>query len=354
MGSGELMAVALSGGVDSAPTAALLCEQGHRVAGLVMRLHDAAAAGGAVGRDGSPRDLEDARRVCAHLGIPLYAANYEDEFRRAVIDDFVGEYRRGRTPNPCVRCNERLKFAHLLRWAQALGATALCTGHYAQITRRAGRPLLCRGADPDKDQSYFLFTLGTEQLESVRFPVGHLTKTEVRAMARRLALPVAEKAESQEICFVPEGDYAAFVAHDGPAPSEGLIVDQDGRTLGRHRGVHHYTVGQRRGLGLGLGTPHYVTAVDAATRRVTVGPEAALFRSRLIVSDVRLAADPGTVSVRAAVQIRYRHRPAPATVTLLGGGRAEVVFDAPERAVAPGQAAVFYDGPVVLGGGFID
>jgi tRNA-specific 2-thiouridylase len=355
MADADLIVVALSGGVDSATAAALLCEQGHEVAGIAMRLYDASGTPAAVGRCCAPRDLEDARRVCAHLGIPFYVANYEEEFRRAVIDDFVAEYRRGRTPNPCIRCNERLKFAPLLARARALGAAALATGHYARITRRGDHPALSRGADSRKDQSYFLFTLAAAELESIRFPVGDLTKEAVRSEARRLGLPVSDKPESQEICFVPDGDYAALVASCGPPlPADGEIVDQVGRILGRHRGVHRYTVGQRHGLGLALHEPHYVTAVHPESGRVTVGPAAALARLRLTVADTRLAPHRPAGPFRAEVQIRYRHRPAPATVTPLAGGRAAVVFDAPERAVAPGQAAVFYDGDVVLGGGFIE
>ncbi|HEY3352072.1 MAG TPA: tRNA 2-thiouridine(34) synthase MnmA [Polyangia bacterium] len=352
MAGADLIVVALSGGVDSATAAALLCAAGHRVVGISMRLFDAGGTCAAVGRCCSPADLEDARRVAAHLGIPFYVANYAAEFQRGVIDDFVAEYRRGRTPNPCIRCNERLKFAHLLDQARALGAVAVATGHYARVVEEGGRRHLARGADPRKDQSYFLFMLDDAALGAVRFPVGHLTKDEVRAEARRLGLPVAAKAESQEICFVPDGDYAAFVARQGgAAPPAGEIVDGQGRVLGRHGGVHRFTVGQRHGLGLAFAAPHYVTALDPARGRVTVGPAAALLRAGFTVAEARL---PGAAPFRAAVQIRYRHRPAPGTVIPLGGGRAEVRLVAPERAVAPGQAAVFYDGDTVLGGGFIE
>jgi tRNA-uridine 2-sulfurtransferase len=340
--------VALSGGVDSATVAGLLAEAGVRVIGVTMRLYDARGTSASVGgRCCGPRDVEDARRVCAHLGIPFYVANYEDEFRARVVDDFVAEYTAGRTPNPCVRCNQHIKFTPLLRRARALGADALATGHYARLD---GTRLL-RARDPRKDQSYFLFNMPREARAHVRFPLGALTKDEVRAHARRLALPVADKAESQEICFVPDGDYAAFVAARAPAAA-GDVVDEAGRVLGRHDGVHRFTVGQRRGIGVAAGEPRYVIGIDALTRRVTVGARDALAQSVIEVDDVTWT-EPPAAPVRARVQIRYRHEAQPALVEPLGGGRARVTFDAPERGPAPGQAAVFYDGDAVVGGGFI-
>jgi tRNA-specific 2-thiouridylase len=342
--------VALSGGVDSATAAAILVDAGHRVIGMSMRLHDprgtAQAAGG---RCCGPRDLEDARRVAAHLGIPFYVADYEEEFRRAVIDDFVAEYAAGRTPNPCVRCNERIKFRPLLARARALGASRLATGHYARIVE--GR--LLRAVDAEKDQSYFLFALPSAELGQLVFPLGGLTKAEVRARARAYALPNADKPESQEICFVPDGDHAAFVERHATV-GDGELVDVDGRVVGRHRGVHRFTVGQRRGLGRSLGpTPSYVVSVDALRRRVTVGGREDAARREAVVADVRWTAGrPPAAPVRAGVQVRHRHRAAAAEV-VPEGGSARVVFDRPEWAVAPGQAAVFYDGPVVLGGGWI-
>jgi len=345
----ETIVCALSGGVDSATAAALLVEAGHRVVGLTLRLYDArGTAASAGGRCCGPRDIEDARKVCAHLGIPFYVVDHAREFGRAVVDDFVAEYAAGRTPNPCVRCNEQVKFGPLLRRARALGARRLATGHYARLER--GR--LRRAADAAKDQSYFLFAMPDVDRGDVLFPVGELTKDEVRRQAARLGLPVAGKPESQEICFVPDGDHAGFVAARAPA-APGEIVDGDGKVLGGHDGVHGFTVGQRRGLGVGGGPPRYVISVDALERRVVVGPRAALARSEIAVDDVRWSSPAPEGPFAAAVQVRHRHRAHAARVVPDGAG-ATVVFDSPlESGAAPGQAAVFYVGDEVVGGGWI-
>jgi len=275
--------------------------------------------------------------------------DHEREFTRAVVDDFVAEYAAGRTPNPCVRCNEQVKFGPLLRRARALGARRLATGHYARI--EGGR--LRRAVDDAKDQSYFLFAMPAGDRGDVLFPLGGMTKDEVRRHAARLGLPVADKPESQEICFVPDGDHAGFVARRA-APSPGTIVDVDGTLLGEHQGIHGFTVGQRRGLGVvARGEPRYVVSVDALTRRVTVGPRAALARTAIEVEDVRWADGAPGGPFNAAVQVRHRHRAMTAQVTPRGTGATVSFAAALESGAAPGQAAVFYDGDVVVGGGWI-
>jgi tRNA-specific 2-thiouridylase len=342
-----LTVVALSGGVDSATAAGLLVEAGERVVGITMRLYDAAGTSASIGgRCCGPRDVEDARRVAAHLGIPFYVADYSDEFRATVMDNFVAEYAEGRTPNPCVRCNQHIKFTPLLKRARALGATTLATGHYARIV--GGK--LARAKDANKDQSYFLFNMPADALPFVRFPLGELDKDEVRAHARRLGLPNSDKPESQEICFVPDGNYASFVEKRAPMAG-GEIVDEAGRKLGQHDGIHHFTIGQRKGLRVAAPEPLYVISVDPHKRQVTAGPAASLDRKTILVGDLSWV--PGS-AVRARVQIRHRHEARPAWLRPIAAGRVEVEFDQPERAPAPGQAAVFYgDGDVVLGGGFI-
>jgi len=352
-----MIVVALSGGVDSATAAALLLEAGHEVVAVSMRLYDARGTTASVGgRCCGPRDLEDARRVAAHLGIPFYVADYEQDFQRHVIDDFVDAYRHGRTPNPCVRCNQHVKFTPLLKRARALGAEALATGHYARLVADTadGGTRLLRGVDEKKDQSYFLFHMPKSALGFVRFPLGELTKEEVRAHARRLGLPNQDKAESQEICFVPDGDYAGFVERAAPdAAVAGEVVDESGQVLGAHGGIHRFTVGQRRGIRVSALEARYVVRVEADTRRVVVGGADSLGVPSLELDEMTWIGPMPAGPLRAGVQVRYRHQPASATITATTTTTARVVFDTPERAPAPGQAAVIYDGDRVLGGGFI-
>jgi tRNA-uridine 2-sulfurtransferase len=354
--SSPLVAVALSGGVDSATAAALLVEQGHRVVGLTMRLYDASGTRAAVGRCCGPRDLEDARAVAAHLGIPFYVLDVAAEFRARVIDDFVETYLAGATPNPCVRCNQHIKFTPLLDRARALGAEVLATGHYARLEPADdGAVRLRRGHDRDKDQSYFLFSMPPEALAAVRFPLGGLSKDEVRRRAAGFGLPNAGKPESQEICFVPDGDHAGFVARAALArgrPVEpGEVVDHDGRILARHDGVHRFTIGQRRGLGAAAGAPRYVQRLEPRGGRVVVAPREACERRDLEIGELRWLAPAPAARFRAEVQIRHRGRPLPAAVEI-DGARASLRLDAGTIA-APGQAAVLYDGDTVLGGGWI-
>ena len=343
--------VAMSGGVDSSVAAALLREAGHEVLGVSMRVFDHSDP--ARGRSCcGPDDLEDARGAARALGIPFYVADLEEHFGRAVVDRFVAAYLSGRTPNPCVACNSEVKFDWLLRRARALGAK-LATGHYARVERRADRLALC--ASPHaKDQSYFLYGLGQEELRDVLFPVGELPKTEVRRLAARFGLPVAEKPESQEICFVTRGDAGDFVALRAPGRVRpGEVVSTSGERLARHAGIHRFTVGQRRGLGLGGGAPRYVVALDAGAGRVVVGSAEEASRDRFRVEDVRwVAGRPPPGPVTARVKVRHRHHGEAAEV-IPSGAAAEVTLAAPVRGVAPGQAAVFYAGDEVLGGGAI-
>jgi tRNA-specific 2-thiouridylase len=360
-GTRPLVVAALSGGVDSATAAALLVERGHQVVGMTMRLYDArgtAAASG--GRCCGPRDVEDARAVCAHLGIPHYVVDLAAEFGAAVIDDFVEAYLDGETPNPCVKCNQHIKFTPLVTRARAIGADVLVTGHYAQIVAHGDAHALLRGRDAGKDQSYFLFSMPAAELASVQFPLGGLTKNEVRAHAVRLGLPNADKPESQEICFVPDGDYAGFVsAHAlrrGRAmPGPGEIIGDDGAVVGHHDGVHHFTLGQRRGLGnlavRGAAKDKlYVTAIDPARSEVRVGARAAAERRDLVIRDLRWLSPPRP-ALSAAVQVRHRGTPIAADIRI-EDDRALVALAEPTVA-APGQAAVIYDGDRVLAGGWL-
>ncbi len=353
--------VAMSGGVDSSVAAVLVADRGDAV-GLSMQLYDASGSpqqDGArqFGRCCSIDDLSDARRVAARIGIPHYIVNFEREFEQKVIDNFVGEYTAGRTPIPCVHCNGDLKFATLLDRAEGLGADRVATGHYARVRHDEATGLyqLLRGVDADKDQSYFLFTLTQAQLSRAEFPIGGLVKADVRAIAHARGLPVADKPDSHEICFIPDGDHASFVEKHAPeAAQPGVFTDAAGAVVGTHEGAHRFTVGQRKGLRLSAGVPLYVLAIDTTAQKVTVGPKAALERSDLDATGVNwMSGKAPEGPLRVTARIRHRHTDAPATVTSLGGGRARALFDAPQTAIAPGQAVVFYQEDVVVGGGWI-
>ena len=348
--------VAMSGGVDSSVAAALLARDGHDVVGLSMQLYDQSHGEITFGSCCTLDDLYDARRVATAIGIPHYIVNFERKFEEHVVSDFVREYASGRTPIPCVHCNGDLKFASLVERAESFNAEAVATGHYAQVDfdEETRRYRLKRGVDDQKDQSYFLFTLSQAQLARARFPVGGLDKAAVREEARRLGLRVADKKDSQEICFVAAGEHPGFVARRAEIPA-GVIQDREGHVLGRHEGVHRFTIGQRKGLGLSSGIPLYVVNIDADTAAITVGPREDLERATLTASRANWMSGEAPASpIRAHARIRYRHQEAPATITPIGEDRVSVVFDTPQSAITPGQAVVFYGGEVVLGGGWID
>jgi len=362
--SREKVVVAMSGGVDSSVAACLLVEQGYEVIGLFMRVgnHEGTAAPGHEGtRTGrshqgccSASDAADARFVAGMLGIPFYALNFEKDFD-ALIDHFADEYARGRTPNPCVMCNDRLKFGRLFEYADAVGARYVATGHYARIDRGSGAARLLRGVDRKKDQSYVLFGLRREAVERILFPVGEMHKDEVRRIAGKYNLPNQDKPDSVEICFVPDRNYARIVRERRPDGfDEGEVVDTSGNVIGRHEGIANYTIGQRRGLKIAAGKPIYVTQLDVLNNRVVMGGSETLLSRGLTADRTNILAGSVEGNFRARVKIRYLHEAVPATVRLLDGHRAEIVFDEPQRAVTPGQAVVFYDGDAVLGGAWID
>lgn len=384
----EKVVVAMSGGVDSSVAACLLVEQGYEVIGLFMRVGDHSGIqhrdrAGAALNEGTPApgpppasarrahqgccsasDAADARFVAGMLDIPFYALNFEKDFD-SLIDYFSNEYARGRTPNPCVMCNDRLKFGRLFEYADAVGARYVATGHYARTDRTDGPARMLRGVDPKKDQSYVLFGLRRNVLDRILFPIGDLHKDEVRRIAARYKLPNQNKPDSVEICFVPDRHYARVVRERRPdAFEEGEVIDIQGDVIGRHSGIANYTIGQRRGLKIAAGKPIYVTQLDVLNNRVVMGDSDDLLSAGLLADRVNLLADPRAANFssrdhrnttfRARVKIRYLHEAVPATVELLNGNRAKVDFDNPQRAVTPGQAVVFYDGDIVLGGAWID
>ncbi len=352
--------VAMSGGVDSSVAACLLREQGYEVLGLFMRTgvepapepkpdHHLQHRGCC-----SALDASDARSVAGMLGVPLYSLNFEQDFKR-IIAYFADEYAAGRTPNPCVVCNNDLKFGRLIEYADAAQAEFIATGHYARIETRGGVRRLCKSSDPKKDQSYVLAGVSRPVLDRLLLPVGGMTKAEVRQEAARFGLPVCDKPDSMEICFVPDGDYADLVRARRPdAFHPGDVLDQTGKVLGHHDGLPRFTIGQRRGVRIAAGYPVYVTSLNVADNTVTVGPREALLHSRFVVRRINFLVDAPTADFRAEVKIRYLHKPAPAAISLSNGKTAEVAFDEPEPAITPGQLAVFYDGDMVMGGGWID
>jgi tRNA-specific 2-thiouridylase len=360
----------MSGGVDSSAAAAILQEQGHELVGFTMQLWNQ-RRGISVDENGEPLpsrccsldDVYDARRVAEELGFPFYVLNLEKEFERDVVQPFVNSYLNGETPIPCVACNSRLKFASLDKLATSLGCEKVATGHYARVEfdEETNRYRLLRGRDPNKDQSYFLWELTQDQLSRAMFPLGEMSKPDARDAARRHDLAVAEKKESQEICFVPDGDYSGFIdryleaeQQTNRLPGEGEIVTSSGAVLGKHTGIHRYTIGQRRGIGIADSRPLYVLNVDAASNKVVVGYDDELLSDEFTAAGVNwIAVENPSKPVRAEVRVRYRHTAAPATITPLPDNRARVTLDEPQRAITPGQATVFYRGDEVAGGGWI-
>jgi tRNA-uridine 2-sulfurtransferase len=369
MSNPRTIAVAMSGGVDSSTVAAMLCAEGHNVIGLTMQLWNQRRL---AGREGMPEqvkgrccsidDVYDARRVAEHIGIPYYVVNHEERFERDVVRPFVAEYLSGHTPIPCSLCNNHLKFDQLLVVARQIGAECVATGHYARVQYEdtRGRWLLRRPADRSKDQTYFLFGLTQEQLSRTLFPLGGMTKPEVRARAREHGLALAEKPDSQEICFVPGGDYKRFIdaylAESGESlpDTAGELVTASGEVIGEHAGVHNFTVGQRKGLGVATGSPLYVIQINGADKQVVVGSDEHLYSRTLRAHRVNLIAiDDLGEPMRVSAKIRHRHEAAPAVLEKIAADEVLLTFDQPQRAITPGQAAVFYDGDIVIGGGWI-
>lgn len=355
--------IGMSGGVDSSVAAALLKEQGYEVIGLTMRLWDGEEINGelAEGTCCSHSAAMDAKYVCYKLGIEHYVLDFRRDFEHSVIDYFVNEYKSGRTPNPCIACNKFLKFGAMLKKAELLGAEYVATGHYAKIEydEKSGRYLLKRARAERKDQTYALYSLSQEQLKRTLMPLGGLDdKSETRAIAEKLGLITAKKPDSMEICFVPDKDYAGFIERrTGETEKEGLFVDRSGNILGKHKGIIHYTVGQRKGLGIAFGKPMFVTEIDAENNRVVLGESGEEFSSELVAGKLNfIPYDKPEASIRVGAKVRYSAKEAAATVEMLENGKARVCFDKPQRAVTPGQAVVFYepDGDLVIGGGIIE
>ena len=347
----------MSGGVDSSVAALLLQKQGYDVTGVTMRLRPdeymcESQSGGCCSLD----DIDDARRVCYRLGIEHLVLNFTEAFRRDVIDPFAAEYAAGRTPNPCIACNRFLKFDAMLRRARELEFDGIATGHYAIVSQGDNGRWLLRRSPSAKDQSYVLYAMTQYQLARTLLPLGELAKPQVRALAEEAGLPVAKKPDSQEICFVEHNDYAGFIErYTGAKPEPGDFVDRDGNVLGRHRGITHYTVGQRKGLGISFPCPMYVVAIDAGSNRVVLGEDGSQYASSLVAGDVNwVPFDAPQGPLRASAKVRYQAQPAPAVLTPLPDGRVKAEFSRPQRSVTPGQAVVFYDGDLVLGGGTIE
>lgn len=354
----KTVVVGMSGGVDSSVAAYLLKEQGYHVIGVTMQIWQEEAPesveenGGCCGLSA----VEDARRVAAQLEIPYYVMNFKQEFKCAVIDNFIEEYLNGRTPNPCIRCNRFVKWESLLKRATDIGADFIATGHYAQIVCLENGRYALQKAPSSKDQTYALYNLSQEQLKHTLMPVGAYTKAEIREIAKSLKLQVAAKPDSQDICFVPDGNYSRFIEnYSGKKLPEGNFVDRNGNILGRHKGISHYTIGQRKGLGLSMGRPVFVTAIRPDTNEVVIGSGDALYSRSLLASGINMMAEPAiTDGMRVTAKVRYAHQGAPASLYRFGEDRLEVVFDEPQRAVTPGQAVVFYRDDIVIGGATID
>ena len=348
--------IAMSGGVDSSVAAYIMKESGFDCVGCTMKLYSNADAGMSKDRTCcSLDDVEDARSVASRLGIPYYVFNFSDDFKEKIICKFIRSYECGRTPNPCIDCNRYMKFAKFCERAKILGCDFVVTGHYARIYKEGEKFVLKKALDESKDQSYVLYNLTQELLAHVRFPLGELEKTKTRAIAEKCGFINANKPDSQDICFVPDGDYARVIElNTGKTYPPGDFIDKDGNVLGRHKGIIHYTIGQRKGLGISAPTPLYVTKIDTENNTVTLGESADLFSDTAVADDFNfISGDVPTEPFRCAAKIRYRQKEQPATAYPLHDGRVKLVFDAPQRAITPGQAAVLYNGDTVIGGGTI-